>query len=282
MAASTPIFLNNVASTISAVASGATTTVTVAAGDGAKFGAVAAGQYIPIVIVDPSTSPETVKEYMWVTGVAGDVLTVTRAAESGATYPAGALAAGLTVAAVASATALSMSVNSAYGPGTMQTGAIAETISRKHINNSGLTLSSGAARGVLTHFAAGAVITSLTFVTAGTALAGGTHQWFAVLDVTGKVVGVTADDTNAAWAANTHKTLALTSPLTIPTAGGYYLTKSITATTMPTFYGLASTGLPSTETPLVCGSATGQSGPPSIGATLTLSLNTSIDYGYAS
>jgi hypothetical protein len=96
----TPIYLDNVSGKIQTGVNNTATAIPLQTGQGAAFGSVASGRYIPAVVVDTSTSPETVKEFLHVTGVAGDVLTVNRAAEDASTYPAGALSPGWTIAAV--------------------------------------------------------------------------------------------------------------------------------------------------------------------------------------
>jgi hypothetical protein len=102
-----PLFLNATSSTVqagsSAIGSSSATGINVASGDGAKF-AVGTNQYVPCVIVDTSTSPETVKEYVWVTARSTDALTVVRQAEDSGSYPASTttIQAGYTIAAVAS------------------------------------------------------------------------------------------------------------------------------------------------------------------------------------
>jgi hypothetical protein len=70
---------------------------------------------------------------------------------------------------------------------------------------------------------AGEVITSIRWFAGTTGLAGAsaTNQWFFLADADLRVLAVTADDTTAAWTANTGKTLALTAPLTVPTDGLY-------------------------------------------------------------
>jgi hypothetical protein len=102
-----PILLNNVSSTVqagsSAIGSSSATGVNVASGDGANFGTIGTGQYIPAVIVDTSTTPETVKEYVWITARSTDALTVVRQAEESSRYAASTttIQAGYTIAAVA-------------------------------------------------------------------------------------------------------------------------------------------------------------------------------------
>lgn len=112
MAAITPLFLNAVSGTVqagsSAIGSASATGVNVAAGEGAAFGTIGTNQFIPAVIVDTSTSPETVKEFVWITARSTDALTVVREAEDSSRYPASttSIAAGYVIAAVASGNAL--------------------------------------------------------------------------------------------------------------------------------------------------------------------------------
>jgi hypothetical protein len=82
-------------------------------------------------------------------------------------------------------------------------------------------------------------VTSITFVTGGQAISGGSNQWFALLDLSRNVLAVTSDDTSAAWGTNAAKTLPLTAPYTVATAGTYYLGVNIVATTRPSFSGAA-------------------------------------------
>lgn len=107
MTAITPLYLNNVSSVVqagsSAIGSSTATGVNVASGDGANFGAIGTNQYIPAVVLDTSTTPETVKEYVYITARATDALTVVRQAQDSARYPASTttIQAGFTIAAAA-------------------------------------------------------------------------------------------------------------------------------------------------------------------------------------
>lgn len=107
-----PVFLNNVSSTVqagsTAIGSATNTGINVATGDGAKFGTIASGQYVPALVMDASTNPPTIKEYVWVTSISTDALTVTRQAETTTYYPASTttIQAGFTIAAIASQAAL--------------------------------------------------------------------------------------------------------------------------------------------------------------------------------
>lgn len=108
----TPLLLNNAYGTVqagsSAIGSATATGVNVAAGQGAAFGTIGTNEYVPAVIVDTSTNPETVKEYVWITAVSTDALTVVRQAEESTRYPASTstIQAGYVVAAVSTASTL--------------------------------------------------------------------------------------------------------------------------------------------------------------------------------
>lgn len=107
-----PILLNGVYSTVqagsTAIGSASATGVNVATGDGAAFGTIGTNQYVPAVIVDTSTSPETIKEYVWVTARSTDTLTVVRQAEDSTRFAASttSVQAGYTIAAVSTKTGL--------------------------------------------------------------------------------------------------------------------------------------------------------------------------------
>lgn len=87
-----------------------------------------------------------------------------------------------------------------------------------------------------------AIIQFLAFLNGSTALAGGTHQVFSIFDAAGNLQCYTADDTSAAWSANTWKELAVAklaggttvSSWTCPSSDMYWLGEMIAATTMPT------------------------------------------------
>lgn len=69
---------NNAASTLSATITGAQTSLTVAAGTGARFPVLAAGDWFPAALIDTSGNMEYVK----VTARVGDTMTILRAQES--------------------------------------------------------------------------------------------------------------------------------------------------------------------------------------------------------
>lgn len=86
---------------------------------------------------------------------------------------------------------------------------------------------------------AGDVIASLTFKSGGTAAVTPTNWWFALYDTatTPALLAQTADQTTAAWAANTAKTLALAAPVTVSKTGIYYAAVMVKAATVPTLIG---------------------------------------------
>jgi hypothetical protein len=91
------------------------------------------------------------------------------------------------------------------------------------------------------HLEAGDVVTNLTFMSATTAAGTPTNYWFALYDdsATPALLSQTADQTTAAWAANTAKTLALASAQTILRSGIYYAAIMVKATAVPTLVGAA-------------------------------------------
>jgi hypothetical protein len=100
---------------------------------------------------------------------------------------------------------------------------------------------------------AGDIVTNITFKSATTAAGTPTNWWFALYNPSGTLLAQTADQTSGAWAANTTKTLALTTAQLISTPGVYYAAVMVKATTPPTLAGLTlhhadlSTGLLTTE-----------------------------------
>jgi hypothetical protein len=85
----------------------------------------------------------------------------------------------------------------------------------------------------------GDVVTNLTFVSGTTAAGTPTNWWFALYDTatTPALLRQTADQTSTAWAANTAKTVALSTPWTVTASGIYYASCMVKATTVPTLAG---------------------------------------------
>lgn len=83
----------------------------------------------------------------------------------------------------------------------------------------------------------GELLTSISFWSATTAAGTPTNQLFGLYDNNLNLLRSTGNDTTTAWAANTRKTLNLTSTFTTTYSGLYYLGIMVTATTVPTIKG---------------------------------------------
>lgn len=146
------------------------------------------------------------------------------------------------------------------------TGALYETFDRNicdEVNSA--VLSTGRLSLQAIYIPAGVTITSISFWSATTALATGTNQLFGLYDVNLNLLRSSVNDGATAWAANSRKTLALTSTFTTTYSGLYYLGIMVAATTVPTLKGnTAKTG--------------GQlgAGTPSMGGTSTTGLTTAL------
>lgn len=117
----------------------------------------------------------------------------------------------------------------------MPTGAISETFSRATEPRVNTTLlSTGRMSAAAIYLPKDATITSITFQSATTALSAGTNQWFALYSSALALLRQTTDDTSTAWAANSTKTLNLTSTFLTTYAGLYYVAINVTAGTVPT------------------------------------------------
>jgi len=81
----------------------------------------------------------------------------------------------------------------------------------------------------------GQTVTSLSFLSGVTAAGTPTNWWFALYSdaATPALIAQTADQTTAAWAADTIKTLALSAPYVVPVTGVYYAAVMVKATTVP-------------------------------------------------
>ncbi len=134
------------------------------------------------------------------------------------------------------------------------TGAIAETFDRNlcdEVNTA--VLSTGRMSLVAIYLPVNTLITSVSFWSATTAVGTPTNQLFGLYDVNLNLLRSSTNDTTTAWAANSRKTLSLTSTFTTTYSGIHYLAIMVTATTVPTLKGNTakvggqlSAGLPST------------------------------------
>ena len=145
-------------------------------------------------------------------------------------------------------------------------GALYETFDRNlcdEVNTS--LLSSGRLSLAAIWLPAGTTISSISFWSATTAAGTPTNQLFGLYDSSLNLLRSSSNDTTTAWAANSRKTLSLTSSFTTTYSGIHYLGIMVTATTVPTIKGnTAKTG--------------GQlnAGAPSMGGTSNTGLTTSL------
>jgi hypothetical protein len=132
VALSQPVFPNALSATITGAgaASGATSIPVVSITNwpqAATSDALTTSQYIPCQVLDTSSSPPIIKEYIYVTAVATGsppTLTVTRQAEEASRYPASALAAGLVIVPVITKGALADLSRATVGSGYDANGAV--------------------------------------------------------------------------------------------------------------------------------------------------------------
>ena len=117
-------------------------------------------------------------------------------------------------------------------------GALYETFDRNLCNevNTAL-LSSGRLSLAAIYLPAGTIISSISFWSATTAGATLTNQLFGLFDSSYNLLRSSTNDTSTAWAANSRKTLSLTSTFTTTYSGIHYLGIMVAATTVPTIKG---------------------------------------------
>jgi hypothetical protein len=122
-------------------------------------------------------------------------------------------------------------------------GNIAETIPRNICTEANVTaLNSGILLLTAVFLRAGQVVTNISFFSATTAAGTPTNGFFCLYNSLSKsLLASSANFTSEAWAANSIKTKAMTTPYTILKSGIYYLGIMITATTVPTLKGLSIT-----------------------------------------
>jgi hypothetical protein len=141
------------------------------------------------------------------------------------------------------------------GDGARPTGAIAETVPRVLCAVNGSVLASGDVTLVGVHLQKGALVRNITFVSATTALDTGTVQVFGLYDVDLALLGVTADDEDTAWAANSEKTLALTAEVEAAYSGLHYIGVLVAADTPPTLLSFTSSTVATGIVPVLVGTS---------------------------
>lgn len=119
-------------------------------------------------------------------------------------------------------------------------GTLAETHPRELLSETNqAALTSGTLRLQGIYLQAGQTVSNITIYSGTTAAATPTNGFFALYSGASSpaLLAQSANFTTEAWAANTAKTKAMTTPYKVPTSGLYYIGILITATTVPTLLG---------------------------------------------
>lgn len=127
------------------------------------------------------------------------------------------------------------------GANNFPTGTFAQTCDRILGANTSTTAgTSGSLYLSAIYLTAGQLVSNISISSGGTAFTSPTNQFFALyssLQSAPALLAQSANQTTAAWATFTTKTLAMTTPYRVPTSGIYYIGVMVTATTMGTFTG---------------------------------------------
>lgn len=127
-----------------------------------------------------------------------------------------------------------------FSPNLGITGTIAETIPRILCSETNTTpAASGSLNMMAIYLYAGQLVSNITLCSATTAAGTPTNYYFALYSEDRVLLAQSANQTTTAWAANTVKTLAMTTPYRVPSSGLYYIGYYMTATTRPTLKGNA-------------------------------------------
>lgn len=163
-------------------------------------------------------------------------------------------------------------------------GAIAETFPRSGgpVMTNNALLSSGRLQLAAIELQKGAVVSSISFVSATTAVSAATAQWFALYDSARVLLAQTANDGDAAWGSNTVKTLAIAAPYTVTYSGLHYLGIMVAASTPPSLCQASTTSPIYATAPIISGtSSTGlTTAAPDPAGTITATLT--YPYAYVS
>lgn len=118
------------------------------------------------------------------------------------------------------------------------TGTLAETMPRELCPEVNTTVgASGTLFLQAIYLKAGTLVSNITISSATTAANTPTNYFFALYDGSRNLRAQSANQTTTAWAANTVKTLAMTTPYRVPTSGVYYIGLMMTATSVITAKG---------------------------------------------
>lgn len=117
------------------------------------------------------------------------------------------------------------------------TGALAETFPRYLATTNSTIGASGTLFMQAIYLTAGQLVSNISFISATTAAATTTNLFFALYDGNRNLMAQSANQGAYTWAANTVKTLAMTTPYRVPVSGVYYVAVMQAATTIATLHG---------------------------------------------
>ena len=140
------------------------------------------------------------------------------------------------------------------------TGCIAETIPREFCTetNTAAPTASGTLFLQAIKLRAGDLVSNISISSATTAAGTPTNYFFALYDENRALRAQSANQATSAWAANTLKTLAMTTPYRVPKTGLYYIGIMMTATTIITTKGNTARtgGQLASQAPIIAGAST--------------------------
>lgn len=117
-------------------------------------------------------------------------------------------------------------------------GTLAETMPREICPETNSTMAvSGTLNMQAIYLKAGQLVSNISLCVATTAAGTPTNSRFALFDGSRNLLAESANQTTLAWAANSVRTLAMTTPYRVPTSGLYYIGYWMTATIVPTLKG---------------------------------------------
>lgn len=117
------------------------------------------------------------------------------------------------------------------------TGVIAETMSRLQGVTNEAALLSGREDYQLIWLNQGTRISTITHYSKTTAAITPTHVLFGIRSISKVLLAVTVDGLTTAWGSDTAYPLALTAAFRVPTSAYYYVTRMVTAATVPSLTG---------------------------------------------
>jgi hypothetical protein len=151
------------------------------------------------------------------------------------------------------------------------TGALAETVPRDSVlANQAANIVSGTLKMTSINLPAGTTVTSISVMSATQAAVAPTNWWFGLFDSSRLALRLTADQLTAAWAANTVKTVNLTSTFQTTYSGLHYIGVMVAAGTVPSMWAVVSQAVPNGVAPIRNGSSdAGLTTPPALPFTAT-------------